>query len=397
MNIYLDHAATTPVDPRVLREMTPFFSRKFGNASSLHSFGRVAKDALELARVRVAKLIGASAEEIIFTSGGTEADNLAVLGGFNQAHGNKVACSAVEHPAVLEPCAELAHLGVQKVVLPVDSDGVVVFEEARKLVSGASLVSVMHANNEVGAIQPVEALARRSHEEGALFHCDAVQSAGKVLVDVQKMGVDLLTLSSHKIYGPKGVGALYVKKGVKIRPIVFGGGHERNLRSGTENIAGIVGFGKACELALRELPRESKRLAALRDRLLKKLLEIDGAFLNGPKGIKRLPNNANVSFEAIEGEGILLGLDDFGIAVSTGSACSSKKLQPSHVLTAMGRRPEQAHGSVRFTLGRSTTTKHVDFTAAKTAEVVARLREMSPFKPGEDLSGVDFGGHEEEV
>ncbi|MEW5955789.1 MAG: cysteine desulfurase family protein [Candidatus Micrarchaeota archaeon] len=397
MRVYLDHAATTPVDPRVLAEMKPFFSQKFGNASSLHSFGREAKEALELARERVAKLIAASPDEIIFTSGGTEADNLAVLGGFDAARGNKVVCSAIEHPAVLEPCNELGRRGAERTLLPVNSEGIVELSAARKLVSGASLVSVMHANNEVGSIQPVVELARVARDAGALFHCDAVQSAGKIPADIKKLGVDLLTLSSHKIYGPKGVGALFVRRGAKIKPIVFGGGHERALRSGTENIAGIVGFGKACELALRELPRESKRLAALRDRLLKKLLEMEGAFLNGSKGARRLPNNINVSFEAIEGEGILLGLDDFGIAVSTGSACSSKKLQPSHVLLAMGRRPEQAHGSVRFTLGRGTTAKQVDFAAARAVDVVERLRAMSPFKPGQDLSAVDFGGHEEEV
>jgi len=395
MKVYLDHAATTPVDPRVLAEMRPFFSQTFGNASSLHSFGREAKEALELARARVAKLISASQDEIIFTSGGTEADNLAVLGGVDSARGKKVVCSAVEHPAVLEPCAELGRRGFERVLLPVDREGIVDVHVAGRA-RVASLVSVMHANNEVGAIQPIAEIAKFAHDGDAVFHCDAVQSAGKIPVDVRKLGVDLLTLSSHKIYGPKGVGALYLRKGVKLKSIVFGGGHERNLRSGTENVAGIVGFGKACELALREMPRESRQLSALRDRLLKKLLAIDGAALNGPRGAKRLPNNVNVSFGAIEGEGILLGLDDAGIAVSTGSACSSKKLQPSHVLLAMGRRPEQAHGSVRYTLGRSTTAKQIDFTARKTAEVVARLRRMSPFKPGEDLSGVDFGGHHEE-
>jgi len=395
MTVYLDHAATTPVDSRVLDEMKPFFSRKFGNASSLHFFGREAREAVEVARERVARLVGASPDEIVFTSGGTEADNLAVLGGFEAAHGKKIVCSAIEHPAVLEPCNELERRGAQKALLPVDGEGIVDLNAAPEVICGASLVSVMHANNEVGSIQPIKELARMAHEQGALFHCDAVQSAGKIAVDVRKLGVDLLVFSSHKIYGPKGVGALYVREGVKINPIVFGGGQEHALRSGTENVACIVGFGMACELALRELPRESKRLALLRDRLLKKLLEIKGSFLNGPVGEKRLPNNVNVSFEAVEGESIVLGLDGFGIAASTGSACSSRKLQPSHVLLAMGRRPEEAHGSLRFTLGRSTTAKQVDFAAAKTAKVVERLRVMSPFKPGDDLSKIDFGGHAE--
>jgi cysteine desulfurase len=394
VRVYLDHAATTPVDERVVAEMKPFFSVKYGNASSIHAWGREAREAVEHARSQVAALIGALPEEIIFTGGGTEADNLAILGGFDFGRGRRVACSAIEHPAVLEPCAELARRGFERVLLPVDRDGILLVDESRKLVKGAALVSVMHANNEVGTIQPVEEACEAAHDAGALFHCDAVQSAGKESLNVEKIGVDLLSLSSHKIYGPKGVGALFVRRGVKLKPLVFGGGQERGLRSGTENVAAIVGFGKACELARREGRREAKRLRDLRERLLGRILRIEGTELNGHRS-QRLPNNANVSFSAIEGEAILLGLDERGIAVSTGSACSSKKLQPSHVLLAMGRKPEEAHGSIRFTLGRSNDARQIDFVAECVAEVVEALRMLSPFVPGEDLSKYHFSDEHE--
>lgn len=397
MKVYLDHAATTPVDPRVLAEMVPFFSKKFGNASSLHSFGREAKAAVELARTRVAKLISALPEEIFFTSGGTEADNLAIFGAANKSRGKNVLCSAIEHPAVLEACAETASHGFDNVLLPVDREGVVDLAALRKEARGAAFISVMHANNEVGTIEPVEEISEIARDAGAIFHCDAVQSVGKIQIDVRKFGVDLLSISSHKIYGPKGVGALFVRKGTKINPILFGGGHEKGLRSGTENVAGLAGFGKACELAGRELSIESTRLKSLSNRLLKKLLKIPGTVLNGAP-VKRLPNNIHVNFEAIEGEGILLGLDSYGVAVSTGSACSSKKLQASHVLLAMGRKPEHAHGSIRYSLGKSNNAKQIDFAAEKTAVVVEGLRKMSPFKVGEDLSKFHFtDDHEDGV
>ncbi|MBI5229072.1 cysteine desulfurase NifS [Candidatus Micrarchaeota archaeon] len=380
MRIYLDHAATTPVDPLVLKAMQPYFSKDFGNASSIHSFGREAKEALEQSREKIAKAIGATAEEIIFTSGGSESDNLALIGiAFkNQVRGNHIITSSIEHPAVLSTCEYLAREGFQVSYAPVDKEGIVKVEGIEKVLDGqTTVISVMHANNEIGTIQPIEEIAEIVKEKEVYFHSDAVQTLGKIPVDVNKFGVDLLSLSAHKIYGPKGVGALYVRKGTRIQPIIFGGGHEKGLRSGTENVAGIVGFAKAVELANERLEEEANKQRKLRDKLIRGILEINDSWLNG-HATKRLPNNVNVGFKYIEGEGLVLYLDEKGISASTGSACSSHKLEPSHVLTAIGCKPEDAHGSLRLTLGRSNTEKDVDYVLEALPGIVKKLRKMSP-------------------
>ena len=377
--IYFDHAATTPLDPEVLEAMKPYFSEEFGNASSLHKFGREAKEALEESREIVARVINASPEEIYFTSGGTESDNLAIKGvAFkNRKEKHHLIMSKIEHHAVLYTCQYLEKNGFKVDYLPVDKEGIAKVETLEeKITPATSLISVMQANNEIGTIQPLEEIGKIVHERGIFFHTDAVQSVGKIPVNVNKLGVDLLTISAHKLYGPKGVGALYVRKGTKIETIAHGGGHERGLRSGTENIPGIVGLAKAMELAKQRMKKESEKLKKLRDKIIRGALEIPETRLNGHPKI-RLPNNANFSFSRIEGESLVLKLDNLGIATSTGSACSSKSLEPSHVLLAIGLKPEDAHGSLRVTLGKDNTEEDVDYFLEVLPKVVHELREIS--------------------
>ncbi len=376
----MDHSATTPVAPEVLEAMLPYFSEKFGNASSLHSFGLEAKEALETSREKVAKLLGANTEEIIFTSGGTESDNLALKGIAyrNKEKGKHIITTTIEHPAILEVCHKLETLGFEVTYLPVTNKGFVdpaMLESA--ICKDTILISAMHANNEIGTIQPLKEIGKIAAERDIYFHTDAVQSAGKIPIDVNDMGLDLLSLSAHKLYGPKGVGALYVRKGAKLESITQGGGHERNLRSGTENISGIVGLAKAAELAQQVMGEEAERLTKLRDRLAKLVLDnVKECWINGSM-TNRLPSNLNFSFKYIEGESLLLFLDSKGIAVSTGSACSSKKLEPSHVLLALGLSPVDCHGSLRTTLGRSNTEEDIDYAAGAIKEAVERFRSIS--------------------
>ena len=348
MRVYLDHAATTPVDEKVLEEMLPYFTKKYGNASSLHSFGREARDAIERSRERVAELIGAESEEIIFTAGGTESDNIAIKGiAFREGKGH-IITSQIEHPAVMATCQHLEKKGFDVTYLPVDKYGMVSPEDVENAIRDDTiLITIMHANNEIGTVEPIEEIAKIARENEIVFHTDAVQSVGKIPVNVKRIGMDMLSISAHKIYGPKGVGALYIKKGTKIEAIIHGGGHEKGLRPSTENVPGIVGLGKACELAEKRMEEDMKRMQRLRDRLIKGVLEIEESYLNGHPE-KRLPNNAHFRFAAVEGESLILSLDDKGIAGSTGSACSSKKLKPSHVLMAIGLNEVQAHGSQLF-------------------------------------------------
>jgi cysteine desulfurase len=384
--IYLDYAATTPADPRVVEAMQPYYSEKYGNPSSIHSFGQETRAAVEKARERVAKLIGAEPEEIVFTSGGTEADNFALEGvAFaNEKKGNHIVASAIEHHAVTECCEFLKKRGFQITYLPVDKHGLVDPQEVEKAITEKTiLVSVMHANNEIGTIEPVAEIAKAVKEKGVYFHTDAVQTAGHIPVNVNELGADLLSMSAHKLYGPKGVGALYIRKGTRIARFLHGGGQENNRRASTENVPGIVGFGMAAELALRDVKDgESKKLLPLRDKLIKGILDrVPDSQLNGHPTL-RLPNNVNVSIKFVEGESMLLNLDLQGIAASTGSACSSGSLEPSHVLLAIGLSHEQAHGSLRFTLGKYTTEEEIDTVLKVLPEVVNKLRAMSPLVKG---------------
>lgn len=385
MRVYLDHAATTPVDRKVLEAMLPYFSDKFGNPSSLHSFGREVHDAIEEAREKVADLIGARESEIVFTSGGTESDNLAIRG---IAYMNKdkikekgphIITSSIEHPAVLETCKDLEKEGFKVKYLKVDRYGVIDLEDLKRSISkGTFLITVMFANNEIGTIEPVEEIGKIAEEHGIIFHTDAVQALGKLCIDVKKLNLDLLSISAHKMYGPKGIGALFVRDGIKLKTIQTGGGHEKGLRSGTENAPGIVGLGEACKLAKERMDSDFSNMVRLRDKLIKGVTgNIEESFLNGHP-VKRLPNNAHFRFTAIEGESLILSLDQKGIAASTGSACSSKKLRPSHVLLAIGLSPVEAHGSLRLTLGRENTEEEINYTIDVLPEVVERLREISP-------------------
>jgi cysteine desulfurase len=379
--VYLDHSATTPVDPEVAELIMTYYTSKFGNPSSIHAFGREAKKGLEDARQQIATLIGAQPEEIVFTSGGTEADNMALIGAAlaNQKKGNHIITSAVEHHAILDTCKYLEKQGFKLTILPVDEDGLLSVEAVEKALTPETiLVSIMHANNEVGTIQPIEEIGKLLQGKGIIFHVDAVQSLGKIPVNVNDLGVNLLTASSHKIYGPKGVGCLYIRKGTRIQSLVHGGSQERKRRSGTENLPGIVGFGKACELAGQRMEADSAMIADLRDRLMKGIFDrLDHVKLNGHP-TKRVPTNLNVSFEFIEGESLLLSLDMKGIAGSSGSACTSGSLDPSHVLLSMGICHEIAHGSLRLTLGRENTVEDVDYVLEVLPEIVTRLRAMSP-------------------
>ena len=381
--VYLDNSATTPVDPEVREEMMKFFTEEFGNASQMYSLGQTANAAMVLARERVASLIGAkSTKEIIFNSGGTEADNTALKGVMLHRKNEKkhMITSEIEHPAILDTCRYMEKLGVKVTYLPVDEFGLVSLEELKEAITKeTALVSIMHANNEIGTIEPIKEIAEISHDAGAIFHTDAVQTVGKIPIDVEKLNIDLLSLSSHKLYGPKGVGVLYKKQGTRIEPLMHGGGHEKGFRSGTENVSGIVGLGKAAELAEKHLPTEKPRLTKLRDRLIDNLLKVEDTKLNGHR-TKRLPHNANISFKYVEGEAMILRLDAMGIYGSTGSACSTKKLSASHVLLAIGMRPEIAHGSLRLTLGRWTTDEDIDYVLKVVPDVVKGLREMSAFR-----------------
>jgi len=381
--IYLDYAATTPVDPRVVKAIRPYFSEKFGNTMSLHSFGQEAKEALEESRGVIADLMGAKPKEIIFTSSATESNNTALKGiAFaNRKKGNHIIISPIEHDCVIESAKWLESQGFEVTRLKVGKFGLVDPADVKKAIKKDTiLVSVMHANNEIGTIEPIEEIGKICRERNVYFHTDAAQSFGKIPIDVNKMNIDLMTVSSHKTYGPKGAGALFVRGGTKIEPIIHGGGHESGLRSSTVNVPAIVGFAEAARICQREMRREAEKLTKLRDKLIKGVLKkIGGSHLNGhPK--KRLPNNANFWFKGVEGESIVMHLDLLGIAVSSGSACSSKSLAPSHVLLAIGLRPEQAYGSLRLSLGRWTKEKDINYVLDVLPKVVKRLREISPFK-----------------
>jgi len=397
--IYMDNHATTQVDPRVLEAMLPYFQADFGNAASRnHVFGWRAEEAVEQAREQIARLIGASEKEIIFTSGATESNNLAIKGvaEFYQSKGDHIITAVTEHKAVLDSCKALERRGVRVTYLPVDKEGRVDPAEVEKAITDRTvLITIMLANNEVGTIHPVAEIGRIAHAKGVIFHCDAVQGVGKIPVDVEQMNIDLLSLTAHKIYGPKGVGALYVRRKnprVRLTPLIDGGGHERGMRSGTLNVPGIAGLGKACEISREEMPAESQRILGLRKQLHQRLdRELEAVFLNGSRE-HRLPGNLNVSFAYVEGESLLMGLKD--VAVSSGSACTSASLEPSYVLRALGVGEDLAHTSIRFGIGRFNTAEEVDYVADLVIEKVKRLREMSPLyemvKEGVDLKSVSW-------
>jgi cysteine desulfurase len=383
--IYLDNHATTQVDPRVLEAMLPYFSEKFGNAASRsHPFGWEAEQAVETAREQIAKLIGSSAKEIIFTSGATESDNLAIKGVAEafRDKGDHIITVATEHKAVLDSCKHLEKQGRRVTYLGVGNDGLLRIEDLKSAFSDKTiLVTVMYANNEVGVLQPIAEIGRLCHERGVLFHCDAVQAIGKIPVDVNREGIDLMSITAHKLYGPKGVGALYVRgksPQVQVAAQIDGGGHEHGMRSGTLNVPGIVGLGKACELAMQEMPQESRRIAALRDKLKHQLEEnVDDVHVNGSME-HRLPGNLNIRFGGVDSESLLMGIND--IAVSTGAACTAAKIEPSYVLKAMGLTDEQANSTLRFGIGRFNTEAEIDYAAERVIETVKKLRELSSFE-----------------
>ncbi len=379
--IYMDHSATSPVDIEVFNAMKPYFVESYGNASTLYSLGREARRAMESSREKVASIIGANTDEIIFTSGGTESDNIAIKGiayRFRR-RGNHIITSNIEHPAVDETCKYLEKNGFEVTYLPVEKDGIVNSSDLEDAITDKTiLITVMHANNEIGTIQQISEIGEIAHKNKIYFHTDAVQSVGKIPVNVEELNVDMLSLSAHKLYGPKGVGALYIKKGVRVEPIIHGGGHEKGIRPGTENVAGIVGLGKACEIAENNLEKEAQYLTSMRDELIRRVLsEIDESYLNGHP-TKRLPNNINFRFTGIEGESLVLHLDSKNIASSTGSACSSKKLEASHVLMALGLKEVQAHGSLRLTLGKENKMEDIDYVVESIKNAVDTLRKMSP-------------------
>jgi len=387
--VYLDHAATTPLDKRVLNAMQPYFFEKFGNASSLHSFGLEAREAVEKSREGVAKAINAKPEEIVFTSGGTESDNLAIqeIAYSNKDKGNHIITTKIEHHAVEETCKFLEKDGFEVSYLNVDKEGFIDLNQLESSITDKTiLVSTMHANNEIGTIEPIKEVGEICAKKGICFHSDAVQSVGKEKIDVEKMNLGLVSSSAHKFYGPKGVGFLYVRKGTKIHPLMHGGGHENGLRSGTENVAGIVGLAKALEIAEVEREEEAARERRLAKKLVQKALQVENSWLNGPEiGKKRLSNNTNLGFDFVEGESMVLMLSDKGIAASTGSACSTKSLEPSHVLRAIGLPHVKCHGSLRLTLGRNTAEKDIDYALETLEPIVKRLREISPLRKGIDL------------
>ena len=381
--IYMDNHATTPMDPRVLEEMLPYFREKFGNAASRnHSFGWVAEEGVETARERVAKLIGAATKEIIFTSGGTESDNLAIKGvaEMYKEKGNHIITAVTEHKAVLDSCKRLEKNGYRVTYLPIQKDGLIDLEDLKHAMDDKTiLVTIMAANNEIGVIQAIAEIGKLCHERGVIFHTDAAQAVGRMPIDVIKQNIDLASISGHKMYGPKGTGALYVRHknpSVQISAIIDGGGHERAMRSGTLNVPGIVGLGKACAIATEEMPHESCRLAGLRNRLKDRIMNrLDGCYINGSME-HRLPGNLNVSFADVEGESLLMGIND--VAVSSGSACTSAMVEPSYVLKALGTGDDLAHSSIRFGIGRFNTDAEVDYVADRVVETVQRLREVSP-------------------
>jgi len=380
--VYLDNNATTRMREEVLEAMLPFYKDVYGNASSVHEFGRAARAAVDKARENVAALLGASSvEEVIFTSGGTESDNFAVKGAAHalKAKGTHIITASIEHQAVLNVCKFLEKEGYRVTYLPVDRDGIIDLDDLKKAITDNTiLMTIMFANNEVGTIEPVAEIGKIAKEKGIYFHTDAVQAAGKVEFDVKMIRADLLSISAHKIYGPKGIGALYIKKGTKLTPQLHGGHHEMGKRAGTENVAGIVGFGKAAELAKKELPKEAERLKNLRDYLYRAIASnIEDVRLNGHPE-KRLPNTLNVGFKYLEGESIILNLDMEGVAAATGSACTSGSLEPSHVLMAMGIDPADIQGSVRFSLGRDNTKEDMDYVIGVLPPIIKRLRDMSP-------------------
>ncbi len=379
--IYLDYAATTPTDPEVVKAMLPYFTDRFGNPSSIHSFGQEGKAAIEKAREKIASFLGAKQEEIIFTSGGTESDNFAIKGAAyaNRNKGNHIITSSIEHPAVIESCRFLEKIGFMVSYLPVNKDGLLDPKTVKKAITDKTiLISIMHASNEIGTIQPIMEIGKIAKEKGTFFHTDAVQTFGHLPINVDELNVDLLSISSHKIYGPKGIGALYIRKGARVTSFMHGGEQERKRRASTENVPAIVGFGKAVEIAERTMDDEVKALSVLRDKLIKGIFEkIEHVRLNGHY-TRRLPNNVNISIESVEGESLLLNLDMEGIAASTGSACSSSSLKASHVLLALGLSHELAHASLRFTLGRHTKEKDIDFVLDVLPKIVEKLRSMSP-------------------
>jgi len=385
--IYLDYAATTPVDKRVLKAMEPYFSEKYGNSMSLHSFGQEAKLALENSRQILADLLNARPNEIIFTGSATESNNTVLKGIALAKKSGHIIISSIEHPCIVESAKWLEKQGFEITKLPVDKFGMVNPEDVKNAIKeNTILVSVIHASNEIGTIQPIAEIGKICREKKVLFHTDASQSFGKEPIDVEKMNIDLLTASSHKIYGPKGVGLLFIKSGIIIEPLLHGGGQENGLRGSTVNVAGIVGFARAAEICQKEMKRENKKQIILRNKLIKEVLKIKNSHLNGPPvgeashTEKRLANNANFSFDFVEGESLLMQLDMEGIACSTGSACSSFKLEPSHVLLATGLKPEQAHGSLRVSLGRFTTKKDIEKIIKVLPNIVQKIREISPFK-----------------
>ncbi len=385
--IYLDHAATTPIAPEVFAAMEPYLKEYYGNPSSIYTLGQQAAQAISEAREKVANAIGAKEEEIIFTGGGSESDNTALKGAAFalKDKGRHIITSKIEHPAILSTCQQLEkYFGFDITYLDVDNEGFVDPDDVKKaLRDDTILVTIMMANNEIGTIEPIKEIARIVKERDVYFHTDAVQAVGQIPIDVNELGVDMLSMSSHKINGPKGVGALYVRKGVKILPLIAGGAQERNRRAGTENVAGIVGFGKAIELAAENLEENAAYLRNLRDRLINGIENnIDDVILNGPRGEHRLPNNVNFSFRYIEGESILLNLDMLGIAASSGSACSSGSLDPSHVLLAIGHSHETAHGSIRFSLGKGNNEKEIDYVLEVVPGIIKKIREMSPLYEG---------------
>jgi cysteine desulfurase len=400
--IYMDYHATTPMDPRVFEAMKPYFLQTFGNAASRnHSFGWEAEEAVEKSRKQIASLIGATAKEIVFTSGATESNNLALKGVAEMyaEKGNHIITAATEHKAILDTCKRLEKHGVRVTYLPVQTNGLVDLEQLQAAITDKTiLISIMYANNEIGVLQPIAEIGKLAKSKGVLLHTDATQAVGKVPVNVIKDNVDLMSLSGHKMYGPKGVGALYVRRKaprVQITAQMDGGGHERGMRSGTLNVPGIVGLGEACALCQAEMAEESKRMAFLRDKLMHKLQsELDETYINGTFE-HRLPNNLNISFAYVEGESLLMGIND--IAVSSGSACTSATLEPSYVLKALGAGDDLAHSSIRFGLGRFNTEEEVDYVAAKVIDVVKKLRDLSPLyemaKEGIDLSKVQWAAH----
>lgn len=379
--VYLDHNATTPVDPQVLAAMLPYFGEEYGNASSIHSFGQRARGAVEEARESVAVLLGASPSEIMFSSGGTESNNHAIFGAVAAATGERkhVITSAVEHNAVLDPCQELERRGVEVTFLPVDREGLVNPEDVRRAIRPETvLITIMLANNELGTIEPIAEIGKIAAERAVVFHTDAVQAAGKIPIDVKKLGVNLLSISGHKLYGPKGAGSLYIRKGTRLEPLLYGGHSERDRRPGTEDVTGVAGLGKAAELAMSRMAEETRRISALRDRLEQGLLErIPFAHVNGSRA-HRTPNTTNLTLPFVEGEAMVIALDLKGIACSTGAACSAGSVEPSHVLTAIGLAPEDARATLRLSLGHQTTGEEIDFALETIPPVIERLRQMSP-------------------